>query len=84
MGSTPTLGLFFSKKKDSPHAQLRTPPAMSDMGHDAQRIGISFLMKSAPAAAELSGKTQGLSYVVLGSRSMWLYIIVHNDAHVAW
>ena len=50
--------------------QLRTPPAMSDMGHDAQRIGISFLMKSAPAAAELSGKTQGLSYVVMGSRSL--------------
>ena len=56
MGSTPTLGFFF---KYSPHVQLRTPPAMSDMGHDAQRIGISFLMKSAPAAAELSGKTQG-------------------------
>ena len=67
MGSTPTLGFFF---KYSPHVQLRTPPAMSDMGHDAQRIGISFLMKSAPAAAELSGKTQGFSYVVMGSRSM--------------
>jgi hypothetical protein len=67
MGSTPTLGFFF---KYSPHVQLRTPPAMSDMGHDGQRVGISFLMKSAPAAAELSGKTQGLSYAVMGSRSM--------------
>ena len=47
MGSSPTLGCFSC----SSHLQLRTPQAMSDMGHDAQGIGIGFLWKKAPAAA---------------------------------
>jgi hypothetical protein len=47
MGSSPALGCFSC----SSHLQLRTPQAMSDMGHDAQRIGIGFLWKKAPAAA---------------------------------